>query len=135
MQNKDLGPYIGGFPMAVEAMPTGHRYLGCDGGYIYNFPDVPWGGVGHQSPQQIYTGDGYFTLSIFPNEPNVPVVGACLLQERTGYVFSPIEQSDAFRIRLAPPYSSWIGQENVMYQTLRRAVADHIAAVASLDDR
>jgi hypothetical protein len=34
--------------MAVEAMPAGHRYLGCDGGYIFNFPDVQWGQVWHQ---------------------------------------------------------------------------------------
>jgi hypothetical protein len=131
MTNKGLGPYVGGFPIAVEALPTVHRYVGCSGGYTYKFPELKWGAVTHQPIEQLYTGDGHFTLSVVPSEAiDVPVVGACLLQARMGYVFSPIERPEAFSVRLAPPNSLWKGKEQQMYSVLKEALASHVVAVA-----
>ena len=130
MTNKDVGPHVGGFPIAVEALPTGHRYLFCSGGYTYKFPELKWGEVTYQPIEQVYTGDGHFTLSVVPSEAlDVPVVGACLLQARMGYVFSPTEQPEAFHVRLAPRNSLWEGTEQQMYAILKEALAFHVAAV------
>lgn len=135
MTNKSLGPHVGGFPIAVEALPTGHRYLGCSGGYTYKFPELRWGEETHQSIEQVYSGDGHFEVSIVPSEQvDVPVVGVCLLQARMGYVFSPIEQPQAFLVPLAPHNEPWEGQERRMYDLLKRSLSDHVAAVVPSDE-
>lgn len=132
MTNKNLSPVVGGFPIAVIASPAGHRYLSGSGVYTYKFPDIEWGKETHQSIEQVYSGDGHFELSIVPSEHlDVPVVGVCLLQARTGYVYSPIEDPEAFRVTLAPHDEPWAGQQQRMHGILKQAVADHAAAVVT----
>ena len=57
-----------------------------------------------------------------------PVVGACLLQARTGYVYSPIEQPAPFRVELLRD-NAWEGREQEMYGVLRKAIEEHVRAV------
>lgn len=40
MTNKDLGNSVGGFPIAVQATASDHRYLPLSGTYIYEFPPL-----------------------------------------------------------------------------------------------
>lgn len=127
----DLGPHIGGFPIAVSATPHGHRYLGAGGVYIYKFPPMRAGVETHQPIEQVYSGDGHLQCNVVPsNSVDVPVVGVCLLQARTGYVLSPIEQPQAYRVPLAPPGSNWHGQEQQMFDVLRQALTAHVDAVS-----
>lgn len=129
MTNRDLGAHVGGFPIAVHAIPEGHRYLAFSGGYTYKFPTLRWGEVTHQPIEQVYTGDGHFEMSVIPSDTiNVPVVGACLLQARTGFVFSPIERPEPFLIPLAAPNLAWKGHEREMYDVLKTALAAHVTA-------
>lgn len=129
LTGKHSHPDIGGFPMAVEATPNGHRYLGCVGAYTYQV-DITWGKTTHQPIDQVYTGDGHFMFSVIPSEAvNVPVVGACLLQAQTGFVFSPIERPEPFDITLAPAESEWHGHEREMYEVLKSALAARVAAI------
>jgi hypothetical protein len=78
---------------------------------------------------QVYTGDGHFQLSIVCSDfGDVPVVGACLLQARTGYVYSPIERPEPFKIELLSE-RAWEGREQEMYRVLREAIEEHVRAV------
>ena len=132
LKNKDLGPSIGGFPISVEATTSGHRYVHVTGAYTYKMPEGMWGRETHQSIEQVYTGDGHFTLSVVPGElADVPVVGACLLQARKGYVYSPMEQPCAFQVALSAPELRWEGHEHEMYSVLNRAIASHSGKLAS----
>ncbi|WP_131803251.1 MULTISPECIES: hypothetical protein [unclassified Mesorhizobium] len=127
----DLGLHIGGIPICVSAASSGHRYLGQTGIYTYKFPPLKAGQETHQPIEQVYTGDGHFQLSVVPSDADdVPVVGVCLLQARTGYVFSPIEQPEAFVIPLAPPTLEWEGHEQQMFGTLKAAIATHVDTVS-----
>jgi hypothetical protein len=126
---KHSHPDIGGFPIAVEATPTGHRYLGCGMAYSYDIEEK-WGEKTEQPIEQISAGEGHFTFSVIPSESvDVPVVGACLLQARQGFVFSPMQRPEPFVIPLGPPESEWRGRENEILGVLKKALAEHVAAV------
>lgn len=130
MTNKDLGPDVGGFPIALGATVDGHRYLGQSGLYTYKFPELKWGEETHQSIDQVYSGDGHFEMSVIPPEnSDVPVVGVCLLQARTGYVYSPMEDPLAIRVPLAEPNAPWDGKQHEMFSALQHAIAAHVARV------
>jgi hypothetical protein len=127
---------VGGFPIAVEATPTKHRYLGSNGSYTYKFPQLRWGEETYQSDEEVYTGEGHFIFSVLPSEAvDTPCVGACLLQARLGYVFSPMGQPEAFEISLGTPDSLWLGKEQQMYNVLKHALASHVAAVNHSEGR
>lgn len=120
---------VGGFPIAVVATTQDHHYAPHTGGYTYKFPEMKWGETTYQPMDQVYSGDGHFELSIVRSEKSdVPVVGACLLQARTGYVYSPIEQPEPFKVELLR-HSTWKGREQEMYRALRNAIEEHVHAV------
>lgn len=122
MTNKDLGDHIGGFPTAVEATSEKHCYLGCSGFYTYKFPLLKWGEETHQSVEEVYSGEGHFQLSVMPLlESHIPVMGVCLLQARTGYMYSPLLQPSARAIKLIDRLD-WEGHEEAMYGVLRQAL-------------
>ena len=126
MTNKDLGDHIGGFPTAVEATSEGHRYLGCSGFYTFKFPALKWGEETHQSIEEVYSGEGHFQLSVMPlSASDIPVMGVCLLQARTGYVYSPLCQPSARSIRLTDR-TEWEGHENAMFSVLRQAMDEEV---------
>jgi hypothetical protein len=121
---------VGGFPIAVVATKKDHHYAAHTGAYTYKFPEIKWGETSYQSMDQIYSGDGHFQLSIVPSAAgDVPVVGACLLQARTGYVYSPIEQPEPFKIELLRE-SAWEGREQEMYGALRDAIEERVRTVS-----
>lgn len=121
---------IGGFPTAVVATMQDHHYAAHTGAYTYKFPEMKWGETTHQSMDQIYSGDGHFQLSIVPSTASdVPVVGACLLQARTGYVYSPIEQPEPFKVVLLRD-SAWEGKEKEMYRVLHEAIEERVRTVS-----
>jgi hypothetical protein len=128
-------PTVGGFPIAVMATPEGHRYLPCDGGYTYEL-NIEWGRTTVQPIEQVYTGKGHFQLAIIPAESaDVPVVGACLVQARRGYIYSPLERPRfpaPFVVPLLPGEERWQGREREMFAVLRAEIAKHVAAVAAL---
>lgn len=133
MTNKDLGPDVGGFPIALGATADGHRYLGQSGFYTYKFPKLRWGEETHQSIDQVYSGDGHFEMSVIPPErSDVPVVGVCLLQARTGYVYSPMDCPLAIQVPLAEHNAPWDGKQHEMYAVLSRAIAEHVARLEQL---
>lgn len=88
MRNRDLGPHVDGFPIALGSAPEAHRYLGQSGVYTYKFPKLEWGKATYQSVDEIYSGEDISSGAPSHRRcPNVPVVGVSLLQARTGYVF------------------------------------------------
>lgn len=120
---------VGGFPIAVVATMQEHHYAPLCCAYTYKFPEIKWGETTYQSMDQVYSGDGHFQLSIMRSEmSDVPVVGACLLQARTGYVYSQIEQPEPFKVELLRD-SAWEGREREMYGVLREAIEEHVRAV------
>lgn len=122
MTNKDLGDHIGGLPTAVEAKLEGHRYLGCSGFHTSKFPTLKWGEETYQSMEEVYSGEGHFQLSVMaPSERDIPVMGVCLFQARTGYVYSPLRQPSGRSVKLTARIE-WEGQEAEMYAVLRQAV-------------
>lgn len=126
-----LGPHVGGAPIVVEATSERHRYLGCTGAYTYEFP-VLWGRETHQSIDQIYTGQGHFQLSVMPSQrSDVPVVGVCLLQARTGYIYSPLDAHAESIVELAPAGSDWEDRQQEMYETLRARIEHHAQRIAA----
>lgn len=126
MSNKDLGDQIGGFPTAVEAKPEGHRYLGCSGFYTFKFPALKWGEETHQSMDEVYSGEGHFQMSVITlSESDILVMGVCLLQARTGYVYSPLRQPSGRGVKLTDRIE-WEGQEAEMYAVLRQAMNDEV---------
>lgn len=132
LTTRGIGPTVGGFAIAVEAVATGHRYLGHSAFYTYKL-DLKWGKETHQSEEQVYSGDGHFEYSVHPSKyNNVPIVGVCLLQARTGYIYSPLEQVHPFRVPLAPPDLNWIGHERQMYRALDAEIESHVSIVRSL---
>jgi hypothetical protein len=136
LMGKHLHHGVGGFPMAVEAMPTGHRYIGCSGSYNYKFTEPRSGEENYQSIEDVYTGDGHFRFSVIPSKnSDMPVVGACLLQARMGYVYSPMEKAEPFSIPLAPADSLWAGKETQMYKVIKTALSDHVVAVTKMGDQ
>jgi hypothetical protein len=131
LQNKLAHVGVAGFPMAVLATPTGHHYLGSSGNYTYEFPALESNTVTHQPIGQIYTGAGYFMFHVISSgASDIPVVGACLLQARLGWVFSPMESDEVFEVTLAPPGTPWMGKEPQMFNVLRQALDDHVAAIS-----
>ncbi|KSV76012.1 hypothetical protein N185_16320 [Sinorhizobium sp. GW3] len=131
LTNRDLGDSIGGFPVVVGATVEKHRYLAQSGFYTFKFPELRWGEDTHQPVEQLYTGDGHFEIGVMPPKiPNVPVFGAYSLQARTGYVYSPLEDPEAFRVPLWPHGEPWEGHEAGMYEVLGRKIAEHVATVA-----
>ena len=130
LTGRDLGDSVGGFPVAVGATGVSHRYLGHSGFYTFKFPELKWGEETHQSIESVYTGDGHFALGVMPpDQEDVPVFGAYSLQARMGYVYSPLEQPEAFCVRLWPSDRPWEGHEEEMFDTLKRSLAHHVAAV------
>jgi hypothetical protein len=126
MTNGDLGDHIGGFPMAVEATREGHRYLGCSGVYTFKFPTLKWGAETHQSIEEIYSGEGHFQFSVMPiSQSDIPVLGVCLLQARTGYVYSPLCQTSARSVKLTDQ-TEWDGHQDAMYAVLREAMGEEV---------
>ena len=126
MTNKDLGDHIGGFPTGVEAKSEGHRYLGCSGLYTFKFRALKWGEETHQSAEEVYSGEGHFQLSVMPpSESDIPVMGVCLLQARTGYVYSPLCQPSGRSIKLTDRIE-WEGHEAEMYGVLRKAMDEEV---------
>jgi hypothetical protein len=120
---------VGGFPIAVVATMQDHHYAPHDGTFTYEFPEMKWGETTYQSMDQLYSGDGHFQLSIMRSAmSDVPVVGACLLQARTGYVYSPIERPQPFKIELLRE-GAWKGKEQEMYRVLREAIEERVGAV------
>lgn len=120
---------VGGFPIAVVGTMQDHHYAAHTGVYTYKFPELKWGETTYQSMDQVYSGDGHFQLSIVPSAvSNVPVVGACLLQARTGYVYSPIEQPEPFKVELQRD-GVWEGKEREMYRVLEEAIEERVRAV------
>lgn len=127
LTNCDLGDSVGGFPVAVGATTESHRYLAHSGFYTFRFPELKWGEETHQPIEQVYTGDGHFAIGVMPPKvPNVPVFGAYSLQGRIGYVYSPLENPEAFRVALWPHGEPWEGHETEMFAVLSRAIADHV---------
>jgi hypothetical protein len=128
-------PSVGGVPIMVRAQPEGHRYLHRAAFYTYKL-NIEWGRTTVQPMEQVYTGDGHFQLQIVPSEQSdVPVVGACLLQARKGYVYSPIERPQdptPYAVDLLPGVDQWEGREREMYAALDAAIKKHVAAVAAL---
>lgn len=123
---------VGGFPIAVVATKQDHHYAAHTGVYTYKFPELKWGSTTHQSMDQVYSGDGHFQLSIIPSATSdVPVVGACLVQARTGYVYSPIEQPEPFKVELLRD-EAWEGREHEMYGVVRKAIEERVRAVRLL---
>jgi hypothetical protein len=122
MTNKDVGNQIGGFPTAVEATSEKHRYLACSGFYTYKFPPLKWGEETQQSVEEVYSGEGHFQFSVMPLlESDIPVMGACLLQARTGYMYSPLRWPSGQAIKLIDR-TDWEGHEDAMYRVLRQAL-------------
>lgn len=127
---KDLGDSIGGFPIAVSATLSEHRYLAHTSAYTFELPPIQWGETAVQSIDEVYTGSNHFTMSVMPSRTaDVPVVGVCLLQACTGYVFSPIEHYLPFKVELAPAGAEWEGSEREMFNRLQDAIDSHAAAV------
>lgn len=88
MTAKGLGNTIGGFPIAAVASPGRRAYLHHSGFYTYDLPEIPPSTTVEQSIEDVYTGRNHFTLAILPSSRSgLPVVGACLLQARAGWVF------------------------------------------------
>ncbi|MBB3917713.1 hypothetical protein [Rhizobium fabae] len=132
LTNKDLGDTVGGFPVAVGASQGEHRYLAHSGFYTFKFPTLKWGEETHQDVDQVYTGDGHFALGVIPpSVSGVPVFGAYSLQGRIGYVYSPLEAPEAFRVQLWPNGQPWEGHEQKMFATLRRELEKHVDAVTA----
>jgi len=130
LTNRDLGDTVGGFPVAVGATGQQHRYLAHSGFYTFKFPTLRWGEETHQDVEQVYTGDGHFALGVMPPAVSgVPVFGAYSLQGRVGYVYSPLEDPEAFRVPLWPMGQPWEGHEQEMFATLRQELDKHVAAV------
>ncbi len=124
---------VGGFPIAVRALPDGHRYVHHSGFYTYKFPPPVWGGTTVQPIEQVYSGDGHFQLSIMPSESkDVPIVAACLVQARQGYIYSPIERPEPYTVQLLPGEEHWHRREREMYSALTAAMSARLAAVATL---
>lgn len=120
---------VGGFPIAVVATTHDHHYAPHTGTYTYKFPEMKWGETAYQSMDQVYSGDGHFQLTIVRSAmSDVPVVGACLLQARTGYVYSPIEQPEPVKVELLRD-SAWEGREQEMYGALREVIEERVRAV------
>lgn len=66
------------------------------------------------------------------DQSDAPVIGICLLQARSGYVYSPIEQPEAIKVPLLEYGVEWEGREQEMFAGLREAVAKHTTSVAGL---
>lgn len=62
----------------------------------------------------------------------MPVVGACLLQAGIGWVYSPMERIDPFKIQLAPPGSDLEGLQHQMLGRLQEAIEERVEAVTGL---
>jgi hypothetical protein len=133
MTNKVTLPHVGGFPIVVDATPQGHRYLGFEGAYTNKFPDLKWGDEAHQPIDQVYSGESDFKIAVVPsNVADVPVVGAYLVEARTGFIYSPMEFPEVFSIPLAPPDFDWPGDEQQLYDVLNREIASHVSAVGEI---
>jgi hypothetical protein len=131
MTAKDLGNVIGGFPISVLATPAKHAYLYHAGFYTFDLPAVRPGETVEQSIEDVYTGRNHVMMSVIPSrQSDVPVVGACLLQALTGWVYSPIEDRTPFKVQLAPAGTEWEGRERDMYDKLLAAIEAHVGAVA-----
>jgi hypothetical protein len=109
MTTKDLGDAIGGFPIAVVATAERHAYVHHTGMYTYDLPQIGPGETVEQSIDDVYTGRNQLLLSVLPSrQSDVPVVAAYLLQARTGWVYSPMEDIRPFKIALAPAGPEWV---------------------------
>ncbi|MDR7031257.1 hypothetical protein [Rhizobium rosettiformans] len=132
LTNKNLGDVIGGFPTAVEATSAGHRYLTCSGFYTYKFPTMKSGQEIHQSVEEVYSGEGHFQLSVMPIiKSDIPVMGVCLLQARTGYVYSPLLRPSGRSIKLLDR-TEWEGYETEMYRTLQKAMDEEVETLSRM---
>jgi len=58
-----------------------------------------------------------------------PLLGACLLQAGVGWVYSPMESVDPFRIELAPAGFYLEGREQEMFGRLKKAIEEHVETV------
>jgi hypothetical protein len=132
MTGRNLGNTIGGFPVAAFATPEQHRYVHHTGTYTYDLRQIGPGETVEQSIADVYTGRNYFQLSMVPSSrPDVPVVGACLLQACTGWVYSPIQDIRPFKIALAPAGTEWEGRHQEMFAKLQAAIEEHVDALRS----
>lgn len=126
MTNRGLGDHIGGFPTAVEATSEGHRYLSCSGFYTFKFPALKWGEETHQSIEEVYSGEGHLEMAMMaPSRSDIPVMGVCLVQARTGYLYSPLCRQPARLIKLIDQ-QKWAGHETAMYAVLRQAMDEEV---------
>lgn len=132
LTQRHVGDGIGGFPIIVSATPHSHQYMMGSAGYDYKL-NIIWGQVTEQPWEQVESGDGHYRFIIMPSEqPDVPVVGACLLQARTGYVYSPIEQPEPFPVPLIAHNERWEGREQEMFGVLQAAIEEHVVRVRAL---
>jgi hypothetical protein len=110
-----------------EGTPLHHS-----GFYTYDLPAIHAGETVEQSIEDVRTGRNHLMLSVLPSrQAGVPVVGACLLQAGIGWVYSPMERVDPFKIELAPAGFDVEGREQEMWGRLQDAIEEHVQAVAA----
>ncbi len=130
---KSIGDVVGGFPVAMIGTPEHHRYPHHSFFYTFDMPPIRWGETVEQSIDDVYSGINHFQVSVMGNDQSdAPVIGVCLLQARTGYVYSPIEQLEAIKVPLLEDGIKWEGREEEMFAKLRKAVAEHTTSAAKL---
>ena len=129
LTGKHVTDGIGGFPVVVEANRDHHRYKFASAAYTYKL-NIIWGQTTEQPWEQVESGDGHYQLDILVSErTGVPVVAACLLQAKMGYVYSPIERPEPFPITLFASDERWDGREQEMFAKLRAALDEHVTEV------
>jgi len=116
------GDGVGGFPIAVEASPDGHRYRGHSVHMSWKpITFVP--GTTYQDPADLQTGDWSFHHTVMHTEERgVAVVAAQIPQARVGFVYAPLLQDEPRRVTLLRPGVDWTEHQEEMFAVLRDAL-------------
>lgn len=130
-----LGEGVGGFPVGLDACPTGHRFRGHSFHHDWKPIEVLPGVEQHQSAADMQTGDWTFHHAIMRTKHvGIAVLAAQIQQARRAYIYAPLLDDTPKSVILLEDGVDWTEHQEIMnrrtVQALDEAVARMAAALA-----
>jgi|GEM_PF-1988257 len=119
---------VGGVPVNLLCSPNGHTYQGHSFAASFDKVSVRTGVTEEQLRDRASGMNEYRMATMDSKFRGVGVLACYLPAARTGYIYDPIKQDDAIKVRLLDPSSDWQPREHQMMKSLNNILEEHAAS-------
>jgi hypothetical protein len=117
-----LGAGVGGFPIVLQALPSGHVYKGHTVNSSWKpIEFVPRATI-FEDENDLLTGEWSFRHDILATKSTgIAVLGAEVLQAKLGFVYAPLIEFGPIPVRLLESDENWTQHQVAMHKKMRAA--------------